>query len=81
MSEEENKYQIEYYKNEYDANRRIAFGNLIAGAFLFIIWILYLVRFFPIHEQFFFLVNIIFPIDIFILVSPMFYLKSKTGSA
>lgn len=77
MSEEENKYQIEYYKNEYDANRRIAFGNLIAGAFLFIIWILYLVRFFPIHEQFFFLVNIIFPIDIFILVSPMFYLKSK----
>lgn len=78
MSEEENKYLIEYYKNEYDANRQMSIANIFAGGLLFIIWLLFVTRVFPLHEINYLLTSIILPIDVLILVSPAIYLKSQS---
>ena len=43
---------------------------------LLIIWVMYLVKVFPITSNTLLLVNIFFPINIFILLSPLFYLKN-----
>ena len=77
MTEEESKYYAEYYKNEYDANRQMCFANAFAGILLFIVWILYLFRVFPLHQNFYIIVSIVLPIDVLILCTPLFYLKTK----
>lgn len=76
MEEERNKYLEEYYKNEYDANRQMSFANAFAGFALFVVWILFLTKVFPLHQNFYILVSIILPIDVIILITPLFYLKT-----
>ena len=43
MSEEQNKYLEEYYKNEYDANKKITNALSVVAVFLLVIWVLYLI--------------------------------------
>ena len=70
------RYYDEYIKNEIDANRQMIFANLFGGIVLLIIWVLYLVGVFPIRTNIRIIIDIIFPILILVLVSPLFYLKS-----
>lgn len=76
-NKEVNKYLEAYYDNEADANRQMIFANAFAGIVLSLVWVLYLTGFFPLNSNSFTLVNIFFPINIFILFSPLFYLKSN----
>ncbi len=71
------RYIDEYLKNEVDANKQMIFLNAFAGGVLVIVWILYLTGAFVLHPYFYTIVNIILPINIIFLISPLFYLKSK----
>ncbi|MBO7508084.1 MAG: serine/threonine-protein phosphatase, partial [Clostridia bacterium] len=75
MNKETNKYLEAYYDNEADANKQMIFANVFSGIVLFVIWILYLTKVFPVYNNTFTLINIFFPVNIFILVSPLIYLK------
>lgn len=77
MKKEVNKYLEAYYDNEADANKQMIFANVFAGIVLAVIWIMYLTGVFPVPNNTFSLVNIFFPISIFILLSPLFYLKNS----
>ena len=70
------KYIDEYNKNEADANRQMVFVNLIGAIALTVIWILFAVKVFPLHSNTYFAVNILFPINIVILLAPLFCLKT-----
>ena len=70
-------YIDEYLKNETDANRQMIFANLLGAAFLLIILVLYALRVFEFPDSSLLFVYIILPVDIAILVSPVFYLKSN----
>ena len=43
MNEEQRKYLDEYYKNEYDANKKITNALSVVAIFLAVVWILYLI--------------------------------------
>ena len=75
MNKEVNKYIEAYYDNEADANKQMIFANVFAGIVLALIWIMYLTKVFPLTNNTLLLVNIFFPINIFILLSPLLYLK------
>ena len=72
-----NRYIEEYYNNEYDANRYMALANLFSAFTMIVIWLLYIFNIFLVHENTFLLINIVFPIDIVILVAPLFFIKTK----
>ena len=74
---ERNKYLKAYYENESDANKRMSFANGAAGIVLFIIWMLYLTKVFPVHQNIYLLLNIFLPIQIIILFTPAFCYKYK----
>ena len=71
------KYLDEYYKNEFDANKNMSYANAFAAILFTIAFILYATRVFPLHDNIYILVMIIFPIDILILASPLFFLKTE----
>ena len=71
------KYLEHYYANEADANKQMSFANLLGTITMLVIWMLYVFRVFPLHDSTYILVNIISPINIFILLSPLFFLKSE----
>jgi len=75
MDNETKKYMEAYYDNEADANRQMIFANAFSGVILFVMWMLYLLRVFPLYNNTFTLINIFFPISIFILLCPLFWLK------
>lgn len=77
MDKEINKYMEAYYDNEANANKQMIFANAFAGCLLFIMWILYLTRVFPLYNDTFTLINIFFPLSIIILLSPLMYLKKS----
>ena len=76
MKKELNKYMEAYYENEADANKQMIIANVFAGIVLAVIWIMYIVGIFPLTNNTLLLVNIFFPINIFILLSPLFYIKT-----
>lgn len=77
IDEDRRRYYEEYYKNEHDANRQMAFVNLFAGILVTIAWLLYLFHLIPLHANIYLLVAIVLPINALILLSPLFYLKTK----
>ena len=71
---ERNKYLEAYYNNEADANKQMSIANAAAGIYMTVLWIFYLTGFFKIHSTVtLILINIIFPISILILLSPLLY--------
>ena len=62
MNKETNKYLEAYYDNEADANKQMIFANVFSGIVLFVIWILYLTKVFPVYNNTFTLINIFFPV-------------------
>ena len=75
MSEvERNEYLEAYYNNEADANKHMSFANAAAGIYMLVLWIFYLTGFFKIHSTVtLVLINILFPIAILVLLSPLLY--------
>ena len=73
-NQEKEKYLKAYYENEANANKHMSFANAIAGVYMAVIWIFYLTGFFKIHSDVtLVLINIIFPIAVFVLVTPLLY--------
>ena len=71
---ERQKYLEAYYENEANANKHMSIANAITGVYMIVIWILYLTDVFKIHSTVtFVLINIIFPVSILILLSPLLY--------
>ena len=72
------KYLEAYYNNEADANKRMSFGNALAGIYMLVIWILYLTDIFKHNSDITFVfINIVFPVAIFVLFSPLYYVFFK----
>ena len=77
---ERRKYEEAYYSNEANANKRMSFANAFAAIYMIVIWILYLTDVFKINSTGTrILVNVAFPLGIFLLVSPVFYVYYKKG--
>lgn len=72
------KYIEAYINNEISANKSMAKGNALAGLVMFVIWILYIFKIFPVGDSTYLLVNIVFPIDIVILITPLIYVHYKS---
>ena len=68
------KYLEAYYDNEADANKQMSFANAAAAIYMFVIWIFYLTGFFKVHSTTtMVLINILFPLGIFTLFTPLLY--------
>ena len=80
MADDKNLYLEEYYKNEYDANKNMSYACAFAAGVILIIWICYLTGLFVSTDSTFVLVNIIFPISIFILLSSLFWVRKEKYS-
>ena len=80
MNEEQKRYLDEYYKNEYDANKKITNALSFTAALLFIIWILYLIPgIFRLTEATKIVTIISLPIFILVLLSPQIWVRKKEG--
>ena len=80
MSEEQNKYLEEYYKNEYDANKKITNALSFTAALLLVVWILYLIPgVFRLTESTRIVTIISLPIFILVLVSPQLWIRKGFG--
>ena len=76
MAKRKQEYQQAYFNHEADANKYMSYVNGAAGILALVIWLLYLVRVFVIPEQFFVMVNILFPIVAALMFLPLFFLKT-----
>ena len=70
---ERNKYLEAYYDNEADANKQMGIANAFGGVLLLVVWILYLTGIFYASNQIMPLINILFPISILVLFTPLLY--------
>ena len=71
---ERQKYLEAYYDNEADANKQMSFANAAAAAYMLVIWIFYLTGFFKVFSTTtLILINVLFPIGILVLLSPLLY--------
>ena len=80
MNEEQKRYLDEYYKNEYDANKKIANALTVVAGFLLVIWILYLIPgIFRLTDTTRLVTCIAMPIFILFLVSPQLWVRKEQG--
>ena len=70
-------YQKAYYNNEADANKKMSYANAIAAAVMVVIWICYLTGLFILTPSILVIINISFPIEILVLLTPLFYTKFR----
>jgi len=74
---ERDKYLKAYYENEYDANRQMAFALLASAIILVIVWIGYLTDIFVLTQSTRTLTNIVIPIVVVILLTPLFWIRTE----
>ena len=80
MSEEQRRYLEEYYKNEYDANKKITNALSVVAGFLLVVWILYLIPgIFRITDTTRLVTCIALPIFILCLLSPQIWIRKDQG--
>ena len=80
MNEEQKKYLDEYYKNEFDANKKITNALSFTAALLFVIWIFYLIPgVFKLTEATKIVTIIALPIFILVLLSPQIWVRKEQG--
>ena len=70
---ERNKYLEAYYDNEADANKQMGIANAFGGILLLVVWILYLTGAFYASAQIMPLINVLFPVSILLLFTPLIY--------
>ena len=80
MTEEQKRYIEEYYKNEYDANKKITNALSVVAGFLLLVWILYLIPgIFRITDTTRLITCIALPIFILVLISPQIWVRKEQG--
>ena len=80
MNEEQKRYFDEYYKNEFDANKKITNALSVVAIFLFVIWILYLIPgVFRLTDTTRLVTCIALPIFILSLLSPQIWIRKEQG--
>ena len=77
MDNEQSKYLKAYYDNEVNANRHMSFASLFTGILLFLVWVGYVTKFFSVSDTNYMINSITIPFIVLILVSPMFFIKTK----
>ena len=71
------EYYKAYYANEKDANRRMSIALALTSIVLSALYVCFLTRLFTVAHQTFIVINIIFPICIVLLITPMFFIRTK----
>ena len=71
------KYLEAYYQNEYDANKQMAFALAFSAVLIGIIWLCFLFGLFSLTTNTRILIDIVFPITIALLLTPLFYIKTS----
>ncbi len=66
-----------YDQNEIDANKGLAKGCFFAALALLLVWILYLTGVFFVTRYTFVFINVLFPLEIVLLGSSIFYINSE----
>ena len=80
MNEDLNKYWAEYYKNEYDANKKITNALSVVAGFILVVWILYLIPgIFRLTDTTRLITCIALPIFMISLISPQLWVRRKEG--
>ena len=74
---ERNKYLEAYYNNEANANKHMSYALLFTAVLLSIIWIGYFAGIFNVTDETLIVTHIVIAVSLCILVSPMFYIKTK----
>lgn len=77
MANNNNEYYEIYLKNEYDANKQMSYACAFGGFLLFIMWIGVLFGLFVTTQRMHLVLSIAMPIAIFVLFSPLFYIKTE----
>lgn len=76
MANNNNEYYEIYLKNEYDANKQMSYACAFGGFVLFLIWVGVLFGVFVTTSRMHTILSISMPVFIFILLSPLFYIKT-----
>ena len=80
MSEEQKRYLEEYYKNEFDANKKITNALSVIAGFLLVVWVLYLIPgIFRITDTTRLITCIALPIFMLSLLSPQIWIRREEG--
>ena len=70
---EREKYLKAYYDNEADANKQMSFANAFGAVLMLGIWICYLTGFFFANDSIMPILNVLFPISVLVLLSPLLF--------
>ena len=73
-NEEKEKYYKAYYDNEANANKHMVFANALAAILMLAIWIMYLVGAFEISSNGRPVINVLFPLSVLVLLTPLLHL-------
>ena len=76
QEKEREKYLKAYYENEANANKHMSYALLFTAILLAIVWIGYFVGLFNVTKETLVVTHIVIAASLFILISPMFYLKT-----
>ena len=77
MENEMDDYKKAYLENEYNANRNMAFALAFSAAILALLWFGYIMRWFVVTDEVFILTNITIPVSLVILLSPLYFIRTK----
>ncbi len=77
MKKEKKISDVIYKKNEIDANKALTKGCTLSAIIIAVVWVLYLMGLFNVSSHTLMLVNVLFPIEIVVLLSTWIYNKNK----
>ena len=77
MKKEKKISDVIYKKNEIDANKALTKGCTLSAIIIAVVWVLYLMGLFNVSSHTLMLVNVLFPIEIVVLLSTWIYNKKK----
>lgn len=77
MKKEKKISDVIYKKNEIDANKALTKGCTLSAIIIAVVWVIYLMGLFNVSSHTLMLVNVLFPIEIVVLLSTWIYNKNK----
>jgi len=77
MKKQKKISDVIYKKNEIDANKALTKGCTLSAIIIAVVWVLYLMGLFNVSSHTLMLVNVLFPIEIVVLLSTWIYNKNK----
>ena len=77
MKKQKKISDVIYKKNEIDANKALTKGCTLSAIIIAVVWVLYIMGLFNVSSHTLMLVNVLFPIEIVVLLSTWIYNKKK----